>query len=124
MRLWDTVGYLAAGLVIMAFCMKDMMWLRVVALTSNVLFLVYGVGLGLVPVWLLHAILLPVNGWRLWQGICCRCIGRRELAAAPAPTPGFGICIRNCTRPGGQEILTDLEPLSTMAVRLGILRRL
>ena len=79
LRLWDTVGYLAAGLVVMAFCMKDMMWLRVVALTSNVLFLVYGVGLGLVPVWLLHAILLPVNGWRLWQGICCRCIGRREF---------------------------------------------
>ena len=36
MRLWDAAGYLASGLVVMAFCMRDIIPLRVVALTSNV----------------------------------------------------------------------------------------
>src|SRR5262249_48004872 len=72
MRLWDAAGYLASGLVVLAFCMKDIIPLRVVALTSNIAFLTYGIGLGLVPVWLLHAILLPINCWRLWQGISRR----------------------------------------------------
>jgi len=67
MTIWDTAGYLASSLVITAFCMKDIMRLRVAATVSNVAFLVYGLGLGLTPVWLLHAILLPVNLWRLWQ---------------------------------------------------------
>src|ERR1700746_3052678 len=66
MTIWDTAGYLASSLVITAFCMKDIRQLRLAALVSNVAFLVYGLGLGLVPVWLLHAILLPVNLWRLW----------------------------------------------------------
>ena len=64
--------YLASGLVVLAFCMKDIIPLRVVALTSNIAFLTYGIGLGLAPVWLLHAILLPINCWRLWQGISRR----------------------------------------------------
>jgi hypothetical protein len=76
MRLWDAAGYLASGLVVMAFCMKDIIPLRVVALTSNIAFLIYGIGLGLIPVWMLHAILLPINGWRLWEATACRCTGR------------------------------------------------
>jgi len=67
MTIWDTAGYLASSLVITAFCMKDILRLRVAASVSNVAFLVYGLALGLAPVWLLHAILLPVNLWRLWQ---------------------------------------------------------
>ena len=67
MPIWDTAGYLASSLVITAFCMKDILQLRVAASVSNVAFLIYGLGLGLTPVWLLHAILLPVNLWRLWQ---------------------------------------------------------
>jgi hypothetical protein len=65
--LLETVGFLASGLVVAAFCMKDLVPLRLTALASNVAFLAYGLGLGLTPVWLLHAILLPVNCWRLWQ---------------------------------------------------------
>jgi hypothetical protein len=67
MTIWDTAGYLASSLVITAFCMKDILRLRLAASVSNVAFLVYGLALGLAPVWLLHAILLPVNLWRLWQ---------------------------------------------------------
>jgi CRP/FNR family transcriptional regulator, cyclic AMP receptor protein len=51
--------------------MRGMVSLRAVALASNVAFLVYGIGAGLMPIWVLHAILLPVNAWRLWQEILC-----------------------------------------------------
>ena len=64
---WDAAGYLASGLVITAFCMKDIVSLRLAAIFSNIAFLVYGIALGLAPVWALHAILLPLNGWRLIQ---------------------------------------------------------
>ncbi len=67
MNAWNAVGFLAAGLVITAFCMKDILHLRIVAVASNVAFLAYGVRLGLMPVWLLHLALLPVNLVRLWQ---------------------------------------------------------
>ena len=79
MRLWDVAGYLASGLVVIAFCMKDIILLRAVALTSNLAFLTSGIGLGLAPVWLLHAILLPINAWRLWQGISGRCNRQTEI---------------------------------------------
>ncbi|HXW25315.1 MAG TPA: hypothetical protein VEK73_11240 [Xanthobacteraceae bacterium] len=69
MTTWDAIGYLASVLVLAAFCMKDMIPLRLVAVCSNVAFLIYGLALGLIPVWALHATLLPINGWRLWQGI-------------------------------------------------------
>lgn len=67
MNAWDSVGFLAAGLVLAAFCMKDILHLRIVAVASNLTFLAYGVALGLIPVWLLHLLLLPVNLIRLWQ---------------------------------------------------------
>ena len=82
MKLLDAAGYLASGLVILAFCMRDIISLRIVALASNIAFLTYGIGLGLAPVWLLHAILLPTNGWRLWQGFACRGAGRGEFSVA------------------------------------------
>jgi len=67
MSSWNAVGFLASGLVLAAFCMKDMRQLRMVAVASNVAFLTYGFALGLTPVWLLHLVLLPVNAARLWQ---------------------------------------------------------
>jgi hypothetical protein len=32
-------------------------------------FIAYALGLGLVPIWVLHAILLPLNVWRLAQAL-------------------------------------------------------
>jgi hypothetical protein len=43
--------------------------LRLVALASNVAFIVYGASAGIGPVLLLHALLLPVNAWRLKQAV-------------------------------------------------------
>ena len=72
MSLPNAAGYLASALVVLAFCMREIIPLRLAALASNIAFLAYGIALGLSPVWLLHAILLPINGWRLWQAICAR----------------------------------------------------
>ncbi|HEY7552699.1 MAG TPA: hypothetical protein VH913_24645 [Hyphomicrobiaceae bacterium] len=66
---WDACGYVASGLVLAAFTMRDMVPLRVVALLSNVAFIAYGLALGLTPVWLLHAVLVPVNGCRLVEAV-------------------------------------------------------
>jgi hypothetical protein len=69
MTSWDSVGYLASMLVLAAFAVKEMIPLRVIALASNVAFLAYGLAHGLPPVWLLHALLLPLNGWRLLEAV-------------------------------------------------------
>jgi len=65
MHCGDAVGYVASGLVLAAFAMKDIVRLRVVAICSNIVFLAYGLSLGLAPVWILHAVLLPMNMLRL-----------------------------------------------------------
>ena len=67
MKMIDAVGYLAASLVLAAFCMKSMNALRLAAIASNVAFIVYGYVEHLVPVLLLHALLLPINVYRLFD---------------------------------------------------------
>jgi hypothetical protein len=62
---WDLCGYIASGLVLAAFYMKDMIPLRLVALLSNLAFIAYGLALDLTPIWLLHALLVPLNAYRL-----------------------------------------------------------
>ena len=62
---WELSGYIASGLVLAAFYMKDMVPLRIAALGSNLAFIAYGLALGLTPIWLLHALLVPLNAWRL-----------------------------------------------------------
>jgi hypothetical protein len=65
----DPIGYLASALVLATCCMRRMAALRLVALASNVAFIVYGASAGIGPVLLLHALLLPVNAWRLRQAV-------------------------------------------------------
>ena len=72
MGLWDSIGYVAAALVLAAFYMQDIVPLRLTALCSNLAFIAYGLALGLMPVWLLHALLLPINGYRLLQELRVR----------------------------------------------------
>jgi CRP/FNR family transcriptional regulator, cyclic AMP receptor protein len=63
----DIVGYVAAALVLVAFCMQSMCTLRVFAILSNLAFITYAYHRDLVPILLLHVILLPVNAARLYQ---------------------------------------------------------
>jgi hypothetical protein len=57
----DALGFLASALVLATFCMKRLVPLRTVAITSNVVFITYGYSAGIKPVLLLHVALLPVN---------------------------------------------------------------
>jgi hypothetical protein len=61
----SAIGFIASGLVLAAFGMKDMVNLRIVAICSNAAFIAYALQLDLPPVLVLHVILLPLNGWRL-----------------------------------------------------------
>jgi hypothetical protein len=63
------IGFVASALVLIAFGMKDVVNLRIVAICSNFAFIAYALMLNLPPILVLHAILLPLNGWRLaqWQ---------------------------------------------------------
>ena len=60
-------GYAASAAVLATFCMSTMIPLRILALGSNVLFMAYGYVDHLYPVFILHAILFPVNALRLVQ---------------------------------------------------------
>jgi hypothetical protein len=93
---WEALGYVASALVLAAFYMKEMVPLRIAALASNLSFIAYGAALGLTPIWLLHLLLLPMNGCRLAQALRLRrsaataqsdpaCLGRPERAEEAQP---------------------------------------
>jgi CRP/FNR family cyclic AMP-dependent transcriptional regulator len=65
----DGLGFVAAGLVLAAFCMKRLVPLRAVAIASNLIFILYGYLAAIPPVLILHLILLPVNVMRLVQAL-------------------------------------------------------
>lgn len=57
----DLVGYAAASFVGLSFLCSSVIWLRLLALISNALFIHYGMIEQLAPVVILHSLLLPVN---------------------------------------------------------------
>lgn len=67
MSIAEGLGYLASLLVFTAFCMKTMVPLRMVAIASNLAFILYAYFEHLYPVLILHLILLPLNIYRLVQ---------------------------------------------------------
>lgn len=81
MTYWDAIGYVASGLVVMAFGIESIVGLRTVAMISNVAFIIYGIGLELTPVWLLHATLFPMNAWRLSYAL--RSVNKTSREEAP-----------------------------------------
>jgi hypothetical protein len=62
----DVLGYAASLAVLASFLMRTMVPLRLAAILSNVLFLVFGYIQHIDPVFFLHAALLPINTWRLF----------------------------------------------------------
>jgi CRP/FNR family cyclic AMP-dependent transcriptional regulator len=64
---YDYVGYVASIFVASSFYMKTIIPLRILAICSNVTFVIYGLFGGLPPVFLLHLFLFPLNIVRLVQ---------------------------------------------------------
>jgi hypothetical protein len=65
----DLLGYAAAGLVLVTFSVRSIAALRSVAIASNLMFIAYAALAHLLPVLILHALLLPLNVWRLRQDL-------------------------------------------------------
>ena len=80
----DGLGFVAAGLVLATFCMKGLVPLRAMAITSNLAFILYGYAAGIEPVLVLHLILLPINVMRLLESLG---IGLPAVFAAAARWP-------------------------------------
>lgn len=79
----ELAGYLASVLVFLTFCMKTIVPLRVLAISSNIAFVVYAAADGLMPVLLLHAALLPLNIFRTMQQISLfRRVRRASIGSA------------------------------------------
>ncbi len=85
MNTHELIGYLASLLVLMTFCMSGMVALRALAIASNVAFIAYAALVGISPVLLLHALLLPMNIYRLLQTVLER---RRDRAADATGSSG------------------------------------
>src|SRR5262245_66628892 len=67
MTLVDIVAVGAVLTNIAAYAMRTMVPLRMAAISTNVLFIAYSLMSGIVPTLILHAILLPLNIYRLIQ---------------------------------------------------------
>jgi hypothetical protein len=61
------LGYAASVAVLATFLMRTMLSLRLVAIASNFLFIIYGHLAHIEPVLLLHVALLPINVFRLFS---------------------------------------------------------
>lgn len=63
----EILGYAAAALTIATYSVRTMIPLRVIGICANCLFVAYGYFSEVYPQLLLHAILLPLNSFRLYQ---------------------------------------------------------
>src|SRR5690349_11089933 len=88
MSLTDSLGYAAGFLVLLTFSMKTMVPLRVVGICSNIFFISYAYYAHAQPIMVLHAILLPLNIFRLAQILSL--LRKVEAAAQNQNEPELG----------------------------------
>ncbi len=72
----DIVGWSAATLMVATFSCRDALWMRRLAVCTNLAFISYALLAALAPILALHSLLLPINLWRCWQ-----CISERKTAS-------------------------------------------
>jgi hypothetical protein len=63
----ELMGYIASFLVFATFYVRKIITLRLIAISSNVAFILYALGSGLHPIFLLHSLLLPLNLYRIFE---------------------------------------------------------
>ena len=95
------LGIVASCLVLCTFAMTSMSRLRVVAICSNLAFICYGWHAGLWPIFVLHAILLPLNCRRLAQSRATM-TGRMGPAA-----PRAGVCPEATISPQSRTVIAN-----------------
>jgi CRP/FNR family cyclic AMP-dependent transcriptional regulator len=62
----ESIGIAAAAASLYAAYAKTIIPLRIAAIGANFLAMLYSLSHGTYPTFMLNAILLPLNGWRLW----------------------------------------------------------
>ncbi|KTD74304.1 hypothetical protein [Legionella tucsonensis] len=63
----EIIGYVACCLVLATFYVKRILTLRLIAICSNVAFILYALGSTLYPIFVLHSLLLPLNLYRIFE---------------------------------------------------------
>lgn len=63
----DIVGYAASAFVAISIVMTSMRKLRYLNLTGAILFVVYGIFIGAIPVVITNGFIALVNIYRLWE---------------------------------------------------------
>lgn len=63
----DLIGYIASSLVFATFYVKRILTLRLIAICSNIAFILYAFGHHLHPIFILHSLLLPLNIYRVLE---------------------------------------------------------
>ncbi|MCE0724633.1 MULTISPECIES: hypothetical protein [Legionella] len=63
----EIIGYVACCLVLATFYVKRILTLRLLAICSNVAFILYALGSNLYPIFVLHSLLLPLNLYRIFE---------------------------------------------------------
>lgn len=63
----DLMGYIASSLVFATFYVKRILTLRLIAIGSNIAFILYALGCNLHPIFILHSMLLPLNLYRVFE---------------------------------------------------------
>ncbi len=76
----EGLGYIGAVLTIATYAVGTMIPLRIVALCANVTFLVYSLSTQDYPTVVMDCVLIPLNGFRLWQMV--RLTREVEVASA------------------------------------------
>lgn len=85
----EIMGWLAAGLTLLAFSQRSMIPLRLAAIGANLLFISYSLTSGLMPILALHLTLLPCNLLRLGQLLSDRQRQRRSRSGALGVGPAL-----------------------------------
>ena len=113
MSVIDVAGYIAAALVFLTFYMKTLVPLRILAIGSNVAFLLYGYLADLTPILILHGFLLPLNLWRTWEQLQLR----RRIESALDASPSIDVLLPFMTRQqvdAGETIFNHGEPANRL----------
>lgn len=68
----EAMAWIAAAMTVATYAMKTMMTLRILAIVSSLFFVAYAGILQLWPLLAMELVLLPINGYRLWQIVSLR----------------------------------------------------
>ena len=102
-------SYLASVLVFVAFFMKSIVPLRLIAMASNIAFVSYAAGAGIMPILILHGALLPLNVVRIVQHL--KLVRRvRDAAENVGQTSRLRVASHFGRRSGGEQARMPLSP--------------